>query len=135
MPETAPHVQIIQAAVPATATAGNAASFVIGKAPFAAKVTAASYIAAGNITGHASNNRVFSVINAGAAGSGSTSVAAVTTNTSNDFTAFDEKALALSGTAANLEVAAGDVLKFSSAVGASGVADPGGVVTVTLSGI
>lgn len=135
MSEKAPLVQVIQAAVPATATAGDAAAFVIGKAPFAGVVTAASYITPAAITGNATNNRTFSVVNTGAAGDGTTSVAAVTTNASNSFVAYDEKALTLSATAAHRVLAAGDVLKFNSAVAASGVADPGGVVTITLSAV
>lgn len=133
MPDTAPHVVILQQAVPGQGTAGTDSTFVIGKAPFAGTVTAVSYTTSAAITGHAANNRTFSVINKGAAGSGTASVAAVTSNASNSFTAYDEKALALSGTAANLAVAAGDVLMFNSDANADGVADPGGVVTVTIS--
>lgn len=133
MPDTAPQIFVLQTIVPGQGTAGTDDEFVLGEVPFAGTVTAASYTTDAAITGHASNNRIFSVINTGAAGSGTTSVATVTSDASNSFTAFDEKALTLSGTAANLTVAAGDILKFKSDAQASGVADPGGVVQVTIS--
>lgn len=133
MPDTAPQIFVLQTIVPGQATAGTDDEFVLGEVPFAGTVTGASYTTDAAIAGHASNNRILSVINAGAAGSGTTSVATVTTDASNSFTAFDEKALTLSGTAANLVVAAGDILKFKSDAQASGVADPGGVVQVTIS--
>lgn len=114
------------------AAAGDDASTVVGVAPFAGTVTAVEYIASAAITGHASNNRTFSVINKGASGTGSTSVAAITSNASTSFTAFDAKALTLSGTAANKVLAAGDVVAFTSVHAASGVADPGGVIRVTV---
>jgi len=133
MPDTSPQIEILQAQVPGQSTAGTDDEFVLFEAPFAGTVTAASYTTDAAITGHASNNRVFSVINAGADGAGTTSVATVTSNASNSFTAFDEKALTLSATAANLVVAEGHILKFKSDAQASGVADPGGVVAVTIS--
>lgn len=132
MTEKAPNVEILQQAVPGQGTAGTDSTFVIGKAPFAGTVTGASYTTSAAITGHAANNRTFSVINKGAAGAGTASVASVTSNASNSFTAYDEKALTLSGTAANLVVAAGDVLMFNSDANGDGVADPGGVVAVTI---
>jgi hypothetical protein len=47
--------------------------------------------------------------------------------------AFDEKAITLSATASDLVVAAGDVLVWvSTAVGGTGLADPGGQVQVEI---
>lgn len=133
MPDKSPLVQTLSQSVPGQGTAGTDDEFIIGEAPFAGTVTGASYTTDATITGHASNNRAFSVINAGSDGTGTTSVATVTSDASNSFTAGDEKALTLSGTAANLVVAAGDILKFKSDANASGVVDPGGVVQVTIS--
>lgn len=135
MPDTHPFVKTIEFDSPGQGTAGTDTVWVLGKAPFACTVTGVTYTAAGAIAGHASNNRALSVINKGAAGSGSTSVAALTTTASpdNSFAAFDEKAITLSGTAANLVLAAGDILAWSSDANASGVADPGGKVIVTIS--
>ena len=132
MPDTAPNVVILQANVDGQATAGTDSTYVIGKAPFAGTVTGVTYTAAAAITGHAANNRAFSVVNKGQAGTGTASVATVTSNVANSFTAFDEKALTLSATAANKVVAEGDVLVFVSDANADGVVDPGGVVAVTI---
>ena len=131
MPDTAPLTHVIEVIVTANA-AGDTGTFVAGVAPFAATVTAADYIPSAAIAGHASNNRALSVINRGAAGTGTTSVATVTTNASNSLAAFDAKALTLSATAANRNVAEGDVLSFTSVPAASGVADPGGIVRIVL---
>ena len=46
------------------------------------------------------------------------------------FTGYDEKTIPLSGTAANLNVAAGDVLAWQSDSVGTGLADPGGLVTI-----
>lgn len=127
-----PEIRTIQMAVPGQATAGTDDEFVVGEAPFAGVVIGVSYTTDANIAGHASNNRVFSLINAGAAGTGTTSVATITSNASNSFTAYAEKHLTISDTAANRAVAEGDILKFKSDAQASGVADPGGVVQVTI---
>ena len=133
MPVTAPHITTIRVRVPGQATAGTDSTFAVGVAPYAATVTKVSYITDDAITGHASNNRTFSLVNRGASGSGTTSVATITSNASTSFTAFDEKALTLSATAANRVVAEGDVLAFFSDANASGVADPGGLVVIELS--
>lgn len=128
---THPLVANVQVRVPGQATAGTDSTFTLCKAPYAGVLTSASYTTDAAITGHASNNRGLSVINKGQSGSGTTSMATVTTDGSNSFTAFDEKALTLSGTAANLVVAAGDVIAFLSDANASGVIDPGGLVSLT----
>lgn len=131
MTALAPLTHVIEATVIASA-AGDDSSTTIGVAPFAGTVTAVEYIPTAAITGHASNNRTLSLINKGTAGSGTTSVAALTTNASTSLSAFDSKAVTLSGTAANKTLAANDVLAFTSVHAASGVADPGGIVRVTI---
>lgn len=128
----APHIETIQMQVPGQATAGTDDAWVVGEAPYAGVIVGVSYTTDANIAGHASNNRVFSLINTGAAGSGTTSVATVTSDASNSFTAYNEKQLTITNTAANRVVAQGDILKFVSDAQASGVADPGGVVQVTI---
>jgi hypothetical protein len=47
--------------------------------------------------------------------------------------AFDERAITLSGTPANLVLAAGDVLALQSLHVATGITDPAGMVRVTVS--
>lgn len=99
---------------------------VIGKAPFAGTVTAVRFISVAAITGANTDTRKHNVINKGAAGSGTTSIAALQYNSGVNAVAFDEKTVTLSATAADKVVAADDVIAvFSDAIG-NGLADPGG---------
>jgi glutamine amidotransferase PdxT len=86
------------------------------------------------LTANATNFRTFRVLNKGQSGSGSTVVAtfATDTPTTDDLAAFDEKSIPLSGTAANLVVAAGDVLAADETVAASGVAHSGYTIIVEI---
>jgi hypothetical protein len=103
------------------------------EAPFTGKVSEVTYTALAAVTGAASPaSRTLSLINRGQAGAGSTVVASLALVASVNLVAFDEKALTLSATAADLLVAAGDILEFRSApVGGTGLVDPGGTVAVT----
>jgi len=134
MSETAPLVKKLEATVPA-ATKEATQDQVIGEVPFDGTVTSVSIVPEANGTAHAANFRTFSVLNKGAAGSGSTSVAALATDTvtTDDLKAFDEKAVPLSGTAANLEVTAGDILAVVETVAAEGLAHSGYKVQVEIS--
>lgn len=102
-------------------------------APFAGTVTAVTYTPDATITGAATNNRTISVVNKGQSGSGSTSVASLNFASGTNAPAGDEKAITLSGTPANLTVAQGDVLEVDSTHVGSGIADPGGLVSITIS--
>lgn len=130
---TAPFVQVIEANVPAVSTAGNDDDTILGQAPFACTVTSVQYVPEAAITGAATNNRTVSLVNKGQAGSGTTTVASLTFDNGINATANDEKAITLSGTAANLVLAAGDTLLWRSIHVLTGIADPGGVVRVTIS--
>lgn len=103
------------------------------EAPFTGKVAEVTYTAAAAVTGAASPaSRTVSVINKGQAGAGTTVVASLALVSGVNLVAFDERALTLSATAADLQVVAGDILEFrSAAVGGTGLVDPGGVVSVT----
>lgn len=129
--DAAPFTRILESSVIAT-SAGSDASFIIGVALEDEVVTAVSYIPVTTITGADTNSRTVAVVNKGAAGSGSTSVASLALTSGVNATAFDEKAVTLSGTAANLNVTAGDVLAFTSTHVGTGLADPGGKVRITL---
>jgi hypothetical protein len=131
MPETGPG-QVIERNVPAVSTAGNTDDTVLGQAPFDATVTAVQYVPEAAITGAATNHRRFDLVNKGQAGSGSTVVATLAMDNGVNATANDERTISLSGTAANLIVAAGDTLQWRSVAVGTGIADPGGVVRVTL---
>jgi hypothetical protein len=114
----------------AWATAGTTGEEPALRAPIRLQVTAVRFIAKAAITGHATNYATVSVENKGAAGTGTTEVAsfAFDTPTTDDVAAFDEKAITLSGTAANLILVAGDVVSIKKAVAASGLAVSGIII-------
>jgi len=95
-------------------------------------VSSCSYSSTAAVTGAASPaSRTLSLINKGQAGAGSTVVATLALVGGVNLAAFDESALALSGTPANLVVAAGDVLQWQSLpVGGTGLVEGGGEVEV-----
>jgi hypothetical protein len=128
----APLTRVIDTQLPAVATVGNDATTVIGIAREAGVVSGVSYVTATAITGANTNSRTIAVVNKGAAGSGSTSVASTAYVTGVNTTALAENALTLSGTAANLVVAVGDVLVATSTHVGTGIADPGGLVRVSI---
>lgn len=129
----APLVRKLEATIPA-AGAAVAQDQVIGEAPFAGSVTSVSFIPEADIAGQATNFRTFRVVNKGQDGNGSTEVASLAFSsgavTASD---FDEKAITLSGTAANLNVAEGDILAWVEDVTGTGLASPGGKVQVEIS--
>jgi hypothetical protein len=122
----------IEASIPAQATAGTAQDTVIGEAPFAGTVTEVSFYPETAVAAAASNIRTFRLVNKGQSGAGTTVIASRSTVTSNSMVAYDEWTVTLSATAADLVVAAGDVLIFDETIGASGVAHGGGVVKVQI---
>ena len=130
---TAPYVQVIERNVPAVSTAGNDDDTVLGQAPFACTVTSVQYVPEAAITGADTNSRAVSLVNKGQAGSGSTTVATLALTNGVNAAANDEKTITLSGTAANLALAAGDTLQWRSIHVGTGITDPGGVVRVTIS--
>jgi len=134
MPSGTPLVATLTAEVPAQGTANAAQSRMIGEAPTDAKVVGVSIIPNAALTAHATDYRTFSVVNKGADGSGSTSIATFATDTvtTDDLVAFDEKALTLSATAANLDVAEGDIIAAVETVAGSGVAHSGYQIKVDL---
>lgn len=133
MSEMAPLTRDFYAVVPATA-AGADFEVTVCAAPFTGTVTAVTYIADTAITGADTDSRTLQVFNKGAAGAGTTKAAEKALTLGVNAAAFDETAVTLSGTAANLVVTEGDVLSFKSLhVGSTGLADPGGTVKITLS--
>lgn len=104
------------------------------RVPFGGTVTAVRLLPLAAVTGAASPaSRTVSLVNRGQSGAGSTVVATLNLVSGTNLVAFDERAVPLSGTAANLQVAEGDVLEFrSAAVGATGLADGGGTAIVEI---
>lgn len=130
---TAPFGTPMTCNVQPQATAGNDLSTVAFVAPRAGTVTSVTYTTPTAITGAATNNRTVSLINKGTAGAATTTVATLNFASGVNTVAYDEKAITLSATPANLVVAAGDVLQWESLHILTGIADPGGLVSVTVS--
>lgn len=126
-----PRKTIFEINVPAVAQ-GSDDNTVALVAPFAGAVEAVEYVPKATLTGADTNSRTCSLINKGQAGAGSTSVAAKAFVSGVNAPAFDSTEITLSGTEANLNVAAGDVLAWNSAKVATGLADPGGMVRITV---
>lgn len=128
----APKYDTYSGVVPATAAAADF-EVALFTAPYAGTVTDARYIADTAITGANTESRTAQLINKGQAGAGTTVIASKAFTSGNNAVAFDGTAMTLSVTAADLVVAAGDVIAFKSLhVGATGLADPGGTVEVTI---
>lgn len=105
----------------------------VAVAPWVGTIVSATYAPDAAITGANTNSRTLNVLNGGAAGSGTTNMAALPLVSGTNLTAEHPTALTLSGTAANLAVSAGDIVQFQSLHVGTGIADPGGTVFLTLS--
>lgn len=126
---------LLQAEIAAQGTAGAVQDFVIGEVSHGGKVREVTVIPEAGVTANATNYRTIQVLNKGQAGAGSTVVAslALDTPTTDDLVAFDEKTIPLSGTAANLTVAEGDVLAVDETVAGTGLAHGGYTIKVVWS--
>jgi hypothetical protein len=133
MTEQAPLSESISATIPA-ATKEAVQDQVIGEAPFDGAVSSVLIVPEAALTAHSTNFRTFRVVNKGQGGAGTTVVATFATDTvtTDDLKAFDEKAIPLSGTAADLVVKAGDVLAADETKAAEGVAHSGYKVVVRI---
>lgn len=119
-----------QAVFPALGTNVDA-SYVFFRAPYDLTVTGASFTPVADITGAATNHRKLEVINKGLDGNGSTVVADLAFDNGINASDFDEKALTLSATPANLDVDAGQILAWVSSTPGTGIADPGGLAKIS----
>jgi hypothetical protein len=114
------------------ATAGSDLNTNILIAKRAGVVTSVTYSTVTAITGANTNTRSVTLVNKGQSGAGTTAIATLQFNSGVNTTASDEKTITLSSTAADLVVAAGDVLQWQSTHVGTGIADPGGLVSVTI---
>ena len=105
---------------------------VVGIASFAGVISGVSLVPEAAVTGDDTNTRSFNLINKGQSGVGTTSVATLALETGTDLVAFDEMALTLSGTEANLVVAKGDVLVLAETVAGDGLVHSGGRVLISI---
>jgi len=112
------------------ATAGTADEYPAFRAPYAAKVTAVRYVPETAITADGTNYSTLSAENKGTDGTGTDEICsfAFDTATTDDVAAFDEKALTLTSTAADLLLAAGEVVSVKKAVDGTGIALDGIVI-------
>lgn len=122
----------LRVSAPAVATAGNDLRTAVGRSPVAGTVVRCSFYASTTLTGAATNNRTISLLNGGAAGTGTTSIASKNFASGTNATAQSDTSITLSGTAANLVVAIGDVLQWDSLHVGTGLADPGGTGEVDI---
>src|SRR5690348_11223397 len=127
----APLVRTFEHEVPAVVL-GSDQTTEFNEAPYAGTVSAVNFVPVSAITGANTNTRAVSLINKGQAGSGTTVVATLEFDSGVNATANVPKALTLSGTAANLVVAQGDVLAWQSTHIGTGIADPGGLAHVEI---
>jgi len=123
-----PYQQIIRIPVDAAA-AGSDLLTPLCVAPFAGTVASVSYIPRTTLTGANTDTRTITVINETQSLTSATKAFTSGVNAA----ANTATAITLSGTAANLVVASGDVVSWNSAhSGSTGLADPGGLVELTL---
>lgn len=132
MADTAPLVKTIQANVAAVA-AGSDLETKIGEAPFAGSITRVAYLPASAITGANTESRTLQVFNRGTDGAGTAKAAELAMVSGVNAAADDDKAITVI-TAANADdVVDGAVIEWKSLhVGATGLADPGGLVIVEI---
>jgi hypothetical protein len=129
---TSPTAQQHCVVVQPQATAGNDLNTNILVAPRDATVQAVTYSTVTAITGANTNTRSVSLVNKGQDGTGTTVIATLQFNSGVNTAASDEKTITLSATAADLNLTAGDVLQWQSTHIGTGIADPGGLVKVSL---
>lgn len=123
---------LLQATVPAQATAATVQDLAIGEASHGGTVKEVTVIPEAAVTAQATNYRTIRVVNKGQAGTGTTEVAALALDTpgTDNLVAFDEKTIPLSGAAANLGVSEGDVLAVDETVAGTGLAHGGYTIKV-----
>lgn len=131
MSDMAPLVKTYEAEVPAAAANASVSAQI--RAEYAGTVTGVTYTPNAAITGADTNSRSVNVVNHGQDGTGTTEAASIDFVNGTNAAAFDETALTLSATAADLTVAAGDIIQVASVAVGTGIADPGGVAYVTIS--
>jgi hypothetical protein len=129
---TSPFGKSVQMVAQPVSTAGNSLNTPIHVVQSDGTVSAVTYTTVTAITGANTNTRSVTLVNKGQDGSGTTTIATLQFNSGVNTTAGNETTITLSGTAANLDVAAGDVLQWQSAAVGTGIADPGGLVNVTI---
>lgn len=129
---TSPFTNTVSANVEPVSTAGNDLNTNVYVTRTEATISAVTYTPNAAITGANTDTRKVSLVNAGTDGTGTDIIATLQFNSGVNAAAGDEKTVTLSGTAANLDVEAGEVLQWQSTHVGTGIADPGGLVSIRL---
>ncbi|GAA4100903.1 hypothetical protein [Nonomuraea soli] len=111
------------------ATASTPDEFTAFVAPFKMKITRVRWVPKAAITANVTNYFTLTLRNRGAAGAGA-GLPAQRSYAAGNSSAFVGEDMTLSGTAADLLLAAGDVLTVEKLVAASGLAMPAGTVQI-----
>lgn len=101
----------------------------IGRVVRTGLVNSVEYIPDWNLTGAATNNRTFTLFNRRSTGTGTTTMATLVMTSGVSVTRGVAVAMTLAS-AANRNVAVGDILQWESLHAGNGMADPGGQVIV-----
>jgi hypothetical protein len=121
---------VISVEMPAVAAADTSTVVFAVSMPYDARITKVEIVPRAAITANGTNYATIAVQNKGPQGSGTTNVATRAWNTGNSV-AGTKEALTLNGTAANLEVKAGDLLQVVHTSAGTGLALPAINVLVT----
>jgi len=133
--EAAPKTLVEERTVAAAAAGADNERNVL-TVPWAGTVTSVTYEPDTVLTGANTDSRTVVLVNKGQAGSGTTVVATKAFTSGVNAPADDITTITLSTVAGATTVAAGDVLAWQSThVGSTGLADPGGLVTVEITRI
>lgn len=124
--------QVLVAVAPALAAGAASALYEVGNSSRAGAIVRAAYIPNAAVNGAATNSRTLNVLNGGAQGTGAVSAASLPLVAGTNLQANVENPITLSGTQANLNTAPGDAIQWQSALVGTGLADPGGIVVITL---
>lgn len=132
MADTAPLIKKYDRSV-AAVSAGSDLETDLLVVDMAGTVSSVKYVASTALTGANTDSRTINLVNKGQSGAGTTVIATKAFTSGVNAAADDDTTITLSGTAANLVVADGDVLVWqSNHVGSTGLADPGGLAHVEI---
>lgn len=124
-------IQRLSQPVAAAATAVTAET-IVGIAAYRSSVVGAYFVPSAAMSGAATANRKLNIVNTGQAGAGTAIPATITFTAAVDGVANDASALTVSGTAATVAVAAGDVITVQALVNSTGLPLPAGLIVVEL---
>lgn len=127
-----PFVKAVARMIDPVTTVGNDLRGIVFKAPYACTLVGVNYIPGSTQAGANTNSRTYSLFNRNnSTGAGTVLMATLAAVSGVDLTDNVPKVIPISGTPANLEMAAGDVLEWESLHIGTGIADPGGLLEIS----